>query len=98
MLDFLNDQPTVYATAAERAFLGLLEGGCQVPIAGHAEMLDDERFILDGLVAEVDGSVILREQQEGTAATARETGFALARHLLDKGGKDILDRLYAENR
>lgn len=49
-------------------------------------------------MAEVDGSVILREQQEGTAATARETGFALARHLLDKGGKDILDRLYAENR
>ena len=98
MLAFMEHRPTRICVEAERGFLAGLDGGCQVPIAGHAEMLDDERFILDGLVAEVDGSVILREQQEGTAATARETGFALARHLLDKGGKDILDRLYAENR
>ena len=98
MLAFMEHRPTRVCVEAERGFLAGLDGGCQVPIAGHAEMLDDDRFILDGLVAEVDGSVILREQQEGTAATARETGFALARHLLDKGGKDILDRLYAENR
>ena len=94
----MEHRPTRICVEAERGFLAGLDGGCQGPIAGHAEMLDDDRFILDGLVAEVDGSVILREQQEGTAATARETGFALARHLLDKGGKDILDRLYAENR
>ena len=98
LLSRLEHTPTRICVEAERGFLAGLDGGCQVPIAGHAEMLDDDRFILDGLVAEVDGSVILREQQEGTAATARETGFALARHLLDKGGKDILDRLYAENR
>ena len=98
LLSRMEHRPTRICVEAERGFLAGLDGGCQVPIAGHAEMLDDERFILDGLVAEVDGSVILREQQEGTAATARETGFALARHLLDKGGKDILDRLYAENR
>ncbi|WP_304006362.1 hydroxymethylbilane synthase, partial [Desulfovibrio piger] len=98
LLSRMEHRPTRICVEAERGFLAGLDGGCQVPIAGHAEMLDDDRFILDGLVAEVDGSVILREQQEGTAATARETGFALARHLLDKGGKDILDRLYAENR
>ena len=98
LLSRMEHRPTRVCVEAERGFLAGLDGGCQVPIAGHAEMLDDDRFILDGLVAEVDGSVILREQQEGTAATARETGFALARHLLDKGGKDILDRLYAENR
>lgn len=98
LLSRMEHRPTRICVEAERGFLAGLDGGCQVPIAGHAEMLDGDRFILDGLVAEVDGSVILREQQEGTAATARETGFALARHLLDKGGKDILDRLYAENR
>ena len=98
LLSRMEHRPTRVCVEAERGFLAGLDGGCQVPIAGHAEMLDDDRFILDGLVAEVDGSVILREQQEGTAATARETGFALARHLRDKGGKDILDRLYAENR
>ena len=98
LLAQLEDTPTRVCVEAERGFLAGLEGGCQVPIAGHARLLDDDTLCLEGLVAEVDGSVILREQQEGTAATARETGFALARHLLDKGGKDILDRLYAENR
>ena len=38
MLDFLNDTATKQATDAERAFLGLLEGGCQVPIGVHAEV------------------------------------------------------------
>lgn len=37
MLDFLNDTATKQATDAERAFLGLIEGGCQVPIGVHAK-------------------------------------------------------------
>lgn len=98
LLARMEHRPTRICVEAERGFLAGLDGGCQVPIAGHAEMLDEENFVLDGLVAEVDGSVILRDQQQGAAATARETGLALARHLLDKGGKEILDRLYADNR
>ena len=38
MLSFLNDLNTKQATDAERAFLGLLEGGCQVPIGVHADV------------------------------------------------------------
>ena len=41
MLDFLNHLPTVQATNAERALLGLVEGGCQVPLGVHATVADD---------------------------------------------------------
>ncbi|MDH5478101.1 MAG: hydroxymethylbilane synthase, partial [Nitrospinota bacterium] len=40
MIDFLNHPPTAQRVAAERAFLARLEGGCQVPIAGHATLVD----------------------------------------------------------
>jgi hydroxymethylbilane synthase len=32
----LDHVPTALAVSAERALLGTLEGGCQVPIAAHA--------------------------------------------------------------
>ena len=59
MLSFMEHRPTRICVEAERGLLAGLDGGCQVPIAGHAEMLDDGTFELEGLVGEVDGSVIL---------------------------------------
>ena len=50
MLDFLNDVPTVYATNAERAFLGLLEGGCQVPIGVHADV-EGDKIKIEAIIA-----------------------------------------------
>lgn len=57
----MEHRPTRICVEAERGLLAGLDGGCQVPIAGHAEMLDDDgTFELEGLVGEVDGSVIIR--------------------------------------
>lgn len=42
-------------------------------------MLDDGTFELEGLVGEVDGSVIIRRKVTGRADEARAVGFALAR-------------------
>lgn len=61
MVDALNDADTVDRTLAERAFLARLEGGCQVPIAAYAT-LDGDRLRLQGLVAEVDGSLVIRRE------------------------------------
>ena len=57
MLDFLNDTPTKQATDAERAFLGLLEGGCQVPIGVHAEVKDGH-LNMTAVIASLDGSTL----------------------------------------
>lgn len=94
LLASLEDRNTRVCVDAERAFLAGLNGGCQVPIAGHAHFVDEENLILDGLIAEVDGSLVLRGSRSGNAIDAREIGEALAKELLDGGGRRILEKLY----
>ncbi|WPD24113.1 MAG: hydroxymethylbilane synthase [Candidatus Electrothrix scaldis] len=93
-MQFLHDQKTATAVAAERAFLLRLEGGCQVPIGGFATV-DNDTVTLTGLIASLDGKTILREQLSGTAADAEKIGVTLAEILLDRGGKAILDEVYS---
>lgn len=97
LLAQLEDTPTRVCVEAERGFLAGLEGGCQVPIAGHARLLDDDTLRLEGLVAEVDGSRILRAQKQGHTSQARQWGLELAGELLDQGGRAILEKLYRQS-
>ncbi len=93
-LQFLNDEATAVAVRAERGFLAELGGGCQVPIAGLAQV-SDGGVHLQALVAELDGSRIFRDQQEGSAEDAERIGRALARRLLAAGAAEVLRRIYA---
>ena len=93
LISFLDHKATRIAVTTERAFLKELEGGCQVPIAGLAQ-LDEDKISFQGLVAELDGSRILREEIIGTKDQAEEIGIALARKLLDSGAGRILERIY----
>lgn len=90
----LDHPPTRLAVEAERGFLTRLEGGCQVPIAGFATATGTS-LELTGLVAELDGSTVIRESATGPAAEAWKLGTELAQIVLDRGGKAILDRVYA---
>ncbi len=93
-LRFLEHENTRICVTAERAFLAGLEGGCQVPIAGHATRNADGTFTLKGLVARVDGTDILCESVTAPAQDAAQAGKALAKTLLDKGAAQILRELY----
>lgn len=94
LLAQLEDSATRVCVEAERGFLAGLEGGCQVPIAGHAIMSDAHTVSLKGLVAEVDGSRVLRAHSHGSADNARTLGLQLAAHMLNEGARDILAKLY----
>lgn len=89
MLAFLNDKATKQATDAERAFLGLVEGGCQVPIGVHAEVQDNE-IKIEAIIASLDGSTVLRNTISGDAEKAVELGQKLGHKMLSEGGQDIL--------
>ena len=89
MLDFLNDMPTVHATNAERAFLGLLEGGCQVPIGVHADV-EGNQIKIEAIIAALDGSTVLRDTIEGAAVDAVALGQELGKKMLANGGQEIL--------
>jgi hydroxymethylbilane synthase len=85
----LDHAPTRAATAAERAFLSRLEGGCQIPI-GALAVADRGRLRLSGLIASLDGATIVRGEHDGEANEAVAIGEALARRLLDDGGAAVL--------
>jgi hydroxymethylbilane synthase len=86
-------QPTRIAVTAERALLTRLEGGCQVPIAGHA-ILQGDILTLDGLVASLDGKRYIRQVLSGPAEEAGAIGIRLAEQLLDGGAHPILQEIY----
>ena len=94
-LEFLNDAKTTVAVAAERAFLHRLEGGCQVPIGAFAEVTDSQ-VKLTGLVASVDGKVVLKDSIAGSIGEAHDLGTRLANKLLDLGGREILAEVYGQ--
>jgi hydroxymethylbilane synthase len=88
----LEDRTTRIQIEAERGFLRKLQGGCQVPIAGHAE-LKGERVHLRGLVANLDGTVIIRGERSGPASQAAAIGEGLADELLARGAGEILSAI-----
>ena len=90
----LDHPPTHTVVRGERAFLKRLEGGCQVPIAAHG-MIDNDQFFLTGLVSDVDGTTIIRESLAGTLTDAKQIGIDLAERLLKRGAREILDSIYS---
>ncbi len=92
----LHHPPSAARVAAERAMNAYLEGGCQVPIAGFAEVSDEVLF-LRGLVGSLDGSTILRAQAHGGTDDPAAIGREVAATLLDQGARELLDAIYARH-
>lgn len=80
------------AVLAERAFSQHLEGGCQVPIAALA-IIDNNWLQVTGMVAELDGCLVLKDTIEGSCDEAAAVGLKLAEKLLAQGAGPILERL-----
>ncbi|MBI5511109.1 MAG: hydroxymethylbilane synthase [Deltaproteobacteria bacterium] len=88
----LDDANTRAQVTAERSLLATLEGGCQVPIAALAQLVGDE-LVLDGLVADLEGDVLVRDVVRGPRAKAAVLGERLAERLLERGARQILHAL-----
>ncbi len=93
LLSFLNHAETRQAIECERALLGSLGGGCQVPIGAYAEKRNN-KLHLRAMVGHPDGSRILREHAEGD--NAEELGRQVAQTLLKRGADKILTEVYAQ--
>lgn len=85
---------TEQAVRAERAFLQKMEGGCQVPIAGFAQVDDNEEITLNVLVASPDGAEVFKEEVKGR--NPEELGNTAADLLIQKGAKDLIDKVKQE--
>jgi hydroxymethylbilane synthase len=90
---FLDDAAARATTTCERALLNKLGGGCQVPIGAFAEVYDG-RLHLEAIVAEPDGSKILRESRDGSEPV--QLGESVGEILRQRGGDAILEAVYGQ--
>jgi hydroxymethylbilane synthase len=92
MLAALDHPDSRAVVLGERAFLKRLGGSCQVPIAGHGEIVT-ATFALTGLVADVDGSRLIKAALSGPADDTEAIGVQLAEQLIARGADKILEEL-----
>ena len=86
----VHHEPTGVAARCERAYLRRLEGGCQVPIGAHARLDGQGVLVMEGCIASLDGSRLVRDQARGEADAPEKLGTRLAEELLKQGGRAIL--------
>lgn len=89
----LNDEPSAIIVRAERAFNKHLEGGCQVPIGGYAQIVGTELFFR-GLVGQPNGRLILKAEARGNISNPEQLGEQVADDLLRQGADKILAAIY----
>jgi hydroxymethylbilane synthase len=90
-LEFLNDSTAHATTTCERALLNRLGGGCQVPVGALAEMRNG-KLHLESIVADPDGSKILRDSRDGD--DPEQLGNDAGTALLRRGGDQIMEAVY----
>jgi len=91
----LDHQKTRSAVMGERAFSNRLEGGCQVPIAALGK-IEKNIFTMSGLVADIDGKILIKKTLSGPVEQSETIGVELADSLLSMGAKKILENIKAE--
>ncbi|MBK8815335.1 MAG: hydroxymethylbilane synthase [Methylococcaceae bacterium] len=94
LLSQLHDNVTGLCVSSERAMNARLNGGCQVPIAGFAEIIDQQIF-MRGLVGSPDGFTLFRSEAGGKFDDAELIGKTIAEDLLSQGADKVLQALYA---
>ena len=89
LLAAIHHSETGHRLAAERAFLAALDGSCQTPIAGLAEITGNT-LRLRGEVLRLDGSEAVADELSGPISDGPAMGQTLAATLLERGGPGFL--------
>ena len=75
----------------ERAFLRRMDGGCSIPVFGHAQMEQDGQIQLVGGIASLNGKELIQRTMYGNEPES--LGTSLADEILMSGGKKVLDEI-----
>ena len=94
----VNDEASWQTTAAERAFLRTLGGGCRSAIAAIARVEDNDTLQIEGMVAGMLSRKVIRAKLSGLSQMPEQLGERLAQKMLDMGaGKLIEEALLSTN-
>jgi len=92
----LECRESSWCALAERTVSAELGGSCQVPLAAYAQQ-HNNILHLRGLVAQPDGSVLIRAEASGKPEQAEALGRQVAGQLLDQGAREILATLLPDH-
>ena len=88
----LNDAETCEAVKVERDFLAEVGGSCQIPVGVFAK-IDNGQIKVRALIASLDGQEIIKASEVAPLENICDLGKKIAAHLLENGGRKILDKL-----
>jgi len=92
IIEVLDDPVTHYQVAAERAVSRVLNGGCSLPLAAHAE-IDEDRLRLKSWLAVPDASRFIEAADQGSLHQAQAIGESVAQDMLDHGARAVLEQI-----
>ncbi len=96
LMKSINHEETMATSHAEREFLKTLEGGCQIPVGSFSKIKGD-KFSITGFISNIDGSQFIKQSAIGFVNDAYKIAVQLANNIYNKGGKEILEQVRAEN-
>lgn len=88
----LDHYKTKVCVLGERAFLKQIEGSCHIPVACFAKFVG-EKVVLTGMAASEDGKRLIKLKKQALPSETKKKGKLLAKEILEKGGKKILESL-----
>jgi hydroxymethylbilane synthase len=95
LLGRLQDPSVRSAVDAERAFLACLGGGCDLPVGAYATETAGT-ISIEGMLASLDGHIVLRDRITGPVDQASSLGKTLAGRLLEESGGVVLADEFSE--
>ncbi|MBZ0104676.1 MAG: hydroxymethylbilane synthase [Sulfuricella denitrificans] len=88
----LHHAESAACVAAERAMSRALQGSCQVPLGGFAQ-IENGKLRLRGFVASIDGQRMIRDEVHGKPEEAEQLGIQMGQRLIALGADKILAEL-----
>ena len=87
----LNDQKAFAETQAERSFIKIINGNCYSPISVSANVIDNKTLSIEAYIINTKGTEMITDKIEGYKTEAMTTGELLAKKLIKKGAKKLLE-------
>ena len=87
----LNDQKAFFETQAERSFIKTINGNCYSPISVSANVIDNKTLSIEAYIISTKGTEMITDKIEGRKTDAITTGELLAKKLIKKGAKKLLE-------
>ncbi|MGN8529966.1 hydroxymethylbilane synthase, partial [Helicobacter pylori] len=91
-LQKLNDEESAFCCHLEREFIKGLNGGCQIPIGVHANLMGD-RVKIRAVLGLPNGKEVITKEKQGDKTKAFDLVQELLEEFLQSGAKEILEKV-----